>query len=84
MESFIIEGTKNLTLMILPDISTMTFADVSTAHGPYAMRQILDFSNQTVIDKVPPEMLHLIDPHWLLLTFLYSCTVHFCKDRKTH
>lgn len=22
------------------------------------------FSNQTVVDKVPPDMLHLIDPHW--------------------
>lgn len=22
------------------------------------------FGNQTVVDKVPPEMLHLIDPHW--------------------
>lgn len=23
-------------------------------------------SNQTVVDKVLPEMLHLIDPHWLV------------------
>ncbi|XP_012235220.1 rhodopsin isoform X1 [Linepithema humile] len=22
------------------------------------------FGNQTVVDKVPPEMLHLVDPHW--------------------
>lgn len=21
-------------------------------------------SNQTVVDKVPQEMLHLVDPHW--------------------
>lgn len=21
-------------------------------------------SNQTVVDKVPPDMLHMIDPHW--------------------
>ena len=22
------------------------------------------FGNQTVVDKVPPDMLHLVDPHW--------------------
>lgn len=21
-------------------------------------------ANQTVVDKVPPDMLHMIDPHW--------------------
>lgn len=21
-------------------------------------------SNQTVVDKVPPDMLHMVDPHW--------------------
>lgn len=25
-------------------------------------------SNQTVVDKVPPELLHMIDPYW----FVYS------------
>lgn len=84
MESLVIIGTKNLTSTILPDIFTMTFADILTTHGPHAMQQIMGFNNQTVIDKIPPEMLHLIDPHWLLLTFLYSCTVYFCKDRETH
>lgn len=24
----------------------------------------MGFNNQTVVDKVPPDMLHLIDPHW--------------------
>lgn len=28
-----------------------------TAHGG-------GFGNQTVVDKVPPEMLHLVDVHW--------------------
>lgn len=23
-------------------------------------------SNQTVVDKVPPELLHMIDPHWFV------------------
>lgn len=39
-----------------------TFADVLTI-GPRAMRQI-SFNNHTVVDKVPPDMVHLIDPHW--------------------
>lgn len=25
---------------------------------------VSQFGNMTVVDKVPPEMLHLIDPHW--------------------
>lgn len=65
MESFVTVGVKNLTSIILPDISTTTFANIlTTTHGPYAMQQIMGFNNQTVADKVPLEMLHLIDPHW--------------------
>lgn len=26
-------------------------------------------SNQTVVDKVPPELLHMVDPHWWHLFF---------------
>lgn len=30
-------------------------------------------SNQTVVDKVPPDMLHMVDPHWYVLTLsLYN------------
>lgn len=85
MESFVTVGVKNLTSIILPDISTTTFANIlTTTHGPYAMQQIMGFNNQTVADKVPLEMLHLIDPHWLALIFLYSCTVRLCIDKETH
>lgn len=28
-------------------------------------------ANQTVVDKVPPDMLHMVDAHWLVsITFL--------------
>lgn len=32
-------------------------------------------SNQTVVDKVPPDMLHMVDPHWLvkLIFCLFVC-----------
>ncbi|KMQ92154.1 comm domain-containing protein 2, partial [Lasius niger] len=64
MESLITVGAENLTSIILPGLSTTTFADVlTTTNGPQAMRQIMGFNNQTVVDKVPPEMLHLVDPH---------------------
>ncbi|XP_024947873.1 rhodopsin isoform X2 [Cephus cinctus] len=32
--------------------------------GPQAARQWMRYNNQTVVDKVPPEMIHLIDSHW--------------------
>lgn len=35
-----------------------------TTVGPQFAHQQMRYTNQTVADKVPPEMLHLIDPHW--------------------
>lgn len=41
---------------------------MTVAFGPsysaYAWASHGGFGNQTVVDKVPPEMLHLVDPHW--------------------
>lgn len=34
------------------------------SHAAYTWAAQGGFGNQTVVDKVPPEMLHLIDPHW--------------------
>lgn len=33
-------------------------------HAPFTWGQAGGFGNQTVVDKVPPEMLHLVDIHW--------------------
>ncbi|XP_029669064.1 rhodopsin-like isoform X1 [Formica exsecta] len=64
MQSLITVGAKNQTSIILPEFS-ITFTDVlTTTHGPHAMRQIIGFNNHTVVDKVPQDMLHLVDPHW--------------------
>lgn len=46
-----------------------TIINVSMIHtlstfGPQFAHQKMKYNNQTVADKVPPEMLHLIDPHW--------------------
>lgn len=35
-----------------------------TTVGPHFARQIMRFNNQTVVSKVPEEMLHLIDTYW--------------------
>lgn len=69
MESLVV--ASNLTSTILLEHSTVTFSDVltTTPVGPRAMRQIMNFNNQTVADKVPTDMLHLIDPHWLFSIF---------------
>lgn len=32
--------------------------------GPVLSPQFLRFNNQTVADKIPSEMLHLVDPYW--------------------
>jgi len=72
MESLVAVGANNLTSTILFEHSTVTFPDVlTTAGGPQAMRQIMNFNNQTVADKVPSDMLHLVDPHWLFSISLY-------------
>lgn len=34
------------------------------SHAAYTWAVHGGFGNQTVVDKVPPEMLHLVDPHW--------------------
>ncbi|XP_011882363.1 PREDICTED: rhodopsin-like [Vollenhovia emeryi] len=60
-----VSATTNFTSTILSGNSTMALADIlTTTHGPQAMRQIMGFNNLTVVDKVPPDMVHLIDPHW--------------------
>ncbi|KAL6264107.1 hypothetical protein P5V15_004185 [Pogonomyrmex californicus] len=67
MESLITVGIENLTPTILSGNSTMALDNILiTTNGPRALQQIMGFKNQTVIDKVPPDMLHLIDPHWLI------------------
>ncbi|XP_043288003.1 rhodopsin, long-wavelength-like isoform X2 [Venturia canescens] len=38
--------------------------DTLVTIGPKFAQQFMRFSNQTVVDKVPEEMLHLIDPYW--------------------
>lgn len=42
-----------------PNISTL-----ATTTGPQFASQIMRFNNQTVVSKVPEEVLHLIDPYW--------------------
>lgn len=34
------------------------------SHAAYTWAAQGGFGNQTVVDKVPPDMLHLVDPHW--------------------
>lgn len=77
MESLITVGIKNLTStehsILVPNVLT-------TIGGPQAMRQIIRFTNQTVVDKVPQDMLHLVDPHWLFLILLINILVSFFLD----
>lgn len=71
MEFLVTINTENLTSAILSANSTMAFTDILTStDGPRAMRQSIDFNNQTVVDKIPADMVYLIDPHWLF-SFLY-------------
>lgn len=72
MESLVTVNAENLTSTILSENSTMAFVDIlTTMNGPRAMRQIMGFNNQTVVDKVPPDMIHLVDPYWSLFISLH-------------
>lgn len=49
--------------------STSTMVSTAVVHaastiGPHFARQVMRYTNITVADKVPPEMLHLVGPHW--------------------
>ncbi|XP_031847305.2 long wavelength sensitive opsin 2 [Nomia melanderi] len=46
---------------VLPTLQNFT---TITTVGPQFARQIMRFNNQTVVSKVPEEMLHLIDTYW--------------------
>lgn len=71
MESFTMMNIDNLTSTIIPGQSSVIISNILTTNGPQAMRQLMRYNNQTVVDKVPPEMLHLIHPYWLF--FYYIC-----------
>lgn len=44
---------------------TSAAVQVASTIGPHFARQVMrGFGNLTVVDKVPPEMLHLVGPHW--------------------
>ncbi|XP_011164468.1 rhodopsin isoform X2 [Solenopsis invicta] len=65
MESLVIVSSENLTSIILSGNSTMALPNVlKTTHGPKALWPIMNFNNQTIVDKITPDMLHLIDPYW--------------------
>ncbi|KAK0163558.1 hypothetical protein PV327_007228 [Microctonus hyperodae] len=49
-------------LDVTSKVSTITM--ITDAVGPQMARQWTRYNNQTVADKVPENMLHLIDPHW--------------------
>lgn len=50
----------------------MTIASMDPGPGLAALQawggQVAAYgaSNQTVVDKVPPDMLHMVDPHWFV------------------
>ena len=62
--SFIL-GTELSSVNELTSTTTTVLTTLlTTTLGPHVARQYMRFNNQTVVDKVPEDMLHLIDPHW--------------------
>lgn len=44
---------------------TSTIVQAASTIGPHFARQIMKkYNNMTVVDKVPPDMLHLVGEHW--------------------
>ncbi|EFN77283.1 rhodopsin isoform X2 [Harpegnathos saltator] len=65
MESLSTVGAQNLASTVLSRQTTVPLvSNVLTMDTSHAMRQIMGFNNQTVVDKVLPDMLHLVDSHW--------------------
>ncbi|CAK9824776.1 unnamed protein product [Anthophora retusa] len=55
--------TFNTTSLSVGDISLKTSTLITTT-GPHFARQWTRFNNQTVVSKVPEDILYLIDPYW--------------------
>ncbi|KAG7200522.1 hypothetical protein KM043_001086 [Ampulex compressa] len=54
----------NVTEALLMEPLPIAMAQFLTTIGPKMAPQWMRYNNQTVVDKVPPEMLHLVDNHW--------------------
>ncbi|CAG2066499.1 unnamed protein product, partial [Timema podura] len=48
----VVDARKAMSLISEPSFSAYSWASQG------------GFGNQTVVDRVPPEMLHLVDAHW--------------------
>ena len=83
MKRHVYEMTESVISDLHPSDGINTVATaitgVVTTVGPQMARQWMRYNNQTVADKVPEEMLHLIDPHWYKYIlykhhkYLYTC-----------
>lgn len=62
-------------VLVHPNMATMAMYTAATL-GPQMARQFSRFSNTSVVDKVPPEMMHLVDPYWYF-PFYHSIFVYF-------
>ncbi|XP_057329295.1 rhodopsin-like [Microplitis mediator] len=56
--------TTTASVEALPLSGAALISHAALSMGPHAAKQWMRYSNQTVADKVPEEMLHLVDPHW--------------------
>lgn len=66
----------------LTSVTTAAFRTLlTTTLGPHAARQYMRFNNQTVVDKVPEDMLHLIDSHWYIFNFDYFSYIVACPKK---
>ncbi|XP_031366830.1 rhodopsin-like [Apis dorsata] len=55
--------TLNITTSFFTEVMPSNISTLTTT-GPQFARQLMRFNNQTVVSKVPEEMLHLIDLYW--------------------
>lgn len=55
--------TLNITTSFFIEVVPSNISILTTT-GPQFARQLMRFNNQTVVSKVPEEMLHLIDLYW--------------------
>lgn len=64
METLILTNTFNATTSHYYEANPSELSIITTTVGPKFARQWMRFNNQTVVSKVPEEMLHLIDTYW--------------------
>nr|AGH15791.1 long wavelength sensitive opsin 2 [Ceratosolen solmsi] len=66
----LVPAASNITANALTT-TMINIIQTTSITGPHFAHRVMSFNNETVADKLPPEMLHLVGAHWYQFPPLY-------------